>query len=349
MKQTPTKLQQKIVLGTTTLVFSLVFVGEKTFAQSARWNPPAGVEAELQLVNASREEVEVYTKNFGPLGQSQEENRRVPPGRSLRLNLSSQASYSFVDASSPNLSNSGLRLLWTDRTTGQRATLSVGQSHRLQLSAMETSLEGDLWITNLSSQSQDGEILAWKSGLESPSLQRFHLEAREVLKIPGAGLSGSALQIEGQWNLNAHWKSDHSISFATLLPNSHPLPAPRGRYFVMSDSSRSTSYLVEIEDPELIRQARLQLEHPDEFMPRILIAEIGLNEDLSNRNWTEKRQHPWSWKVTKVLRFASLASQFCDAHPQMIEDHLEAWLAGAHAGGRPLICLWSYQVVEELP
>lgn len=56
----------------------------------------------------------------------------------------------------------------------------------------------------------------------------------------------------------------------------------------------------------------------------------------------------WSWHISKVFRFAELASQSCDGSPQFIEDILPAWVGGVFNGGSTTICFWGYQVTEEL-
>lgn len=334
-------------MGRLSLVLFLVWGASRpVLAGAGRWVLPPGVSAEVQISNSSRYELELYTKELPAAGPSSEQGVVLPAGQTVSVKLKTNQSVNLMDAMTDSL-----KLLWIDQNSGQQQTLPHGQGNLMYFTPSALSEEGELVLTNLSSQSQDGRILSRRPDSLTPASQPFILKSREVLSINGAGLSGSAfLQISASYNISAHWKSRQRIEFPDLGLNPNPLPPPQGRYFVVGNEKRSIGYLVDLTDPTMIAEAREQIRKPDNLQARILIAEIAVNQNLENRNWYDKHKHPWSWKIVRPIRFASLASQVCDGHPQMIEDQLEAWLGGAGGhGGRPVICLWSYQVLEELP
>ncbi|MBX3018466.1 MAG: hypothetical protein KF767_11285 [Bdellovibrionaceae bacterium] len=324
------------------LLIALLSVGSTTLA--ARYVLPAESTGKIELRNPTGETLEIYRKDFSTGTQSLTEvAHRISPRTTLSLPVSVGTQLSVIDV--PDFVKSPLQ--FTDAQGNLRA-LSGGQSNHLYFPARAARNSGELVITNLSSQSHDGRILSRKPGEEGLELRRFRVSGREVLKLDLSGFSGTAFAIESDFSLQAHIKSA-PLEFAELRPNARALPAPRGRYFVLSNSSRTASYLVDLADPAMIAAAREQIRDPETYLPRILVAEVGVNLLNDNRNWDDKTQHPWSWRIAQPIRFASLASQACDGHPQQLEDQLEAWLSGAYTGGRPIICFWGYQVVEELP
>lgn len=314
-------------------------------ADAARWTLPANESGQVSIVNPSRDLVEVYRKDFQAApGTVSETASRLPARQTLKMDVSLGLELSVIEI--PALSKATVKFT---NAQGLAQELGSGQSNHLSFTSQATRNSGELVLTNLSSQSQDGRILSRKPGHEGQELQRVHLGGREVLKLPMTGLSGSAFSIESEFNLQAHIKDGSNLEFATLRLNHRALPAPQGRYFVVANSNRSAAYLVDLTDPAMISEARLQIQEPEIYHPRILVAEIGVNHVGDNRNWDDKTRHPWSWRISVPLRFASLASQACDGHPQQVEDQLKAWLTGDYTGGRPVICFWGYQVVQELP
>lgn len=327
------------------LVAGLVqLFGVDCLAQQARWILPPGAEARLEIQNMNRESVDIYTKEFAAAGGPREVSIQLPAGQMMTVDLKTTMQLTLIESI-----NELLKVKWTEHKNQSSQYLPVGQSNHLHFPAAASLQEGELIVTNLSSQSQDGRILTRKSDSAETIFAPFRLKGREVLSLGRFGLPGTAFSIQAPFNMMAYYKTLRRTHFAELRKNQNPLPAPQGRYFVLGNSKKSVGYLVDLVDPAMIDAARLQIKDPENFQSRILLAEISVNQNLENRNWYDKLQSPWSWRIEKPLRFASLASQACDGHPQMVEDHLEAWLNGAHSGGRPIICFWGYQVLEELP
>lgn len=328
------------------LLLALVLAGPA--APAARWVLPAETRVRVEIVNPTADSLEAYRKDFtrGPQSVVTEAAIALPARATRVIDASVGDQVSVLDVPAAG----AVRVRGFDER-GRAFALGAGQSNHLYFPARASRNSGELVITNLSSQSQDGRILSRKPGEDGLELRRFRIGGREALKLDPAGFSGTAFAIESVFNLQAHVKTapDATPEFAELRPNPRALPAPAGRYFVVADSGRSAAYLVDLTDPAMIAEARRQLREPDVYHPRILIAEIGVNAVGDNRNWDDKTRHPWSWRIATPLRFAALASQACDGHPQQLEDQLEAWLSGAYTGGRPVICFWGYQVVEELP
>jgi hypothetical protein len=330
--------------GTKLLAGVLVLLIESQ-ALAVRWVLPPETAVDVEVVNGSRDNIDLYRKNFGQtVASPDEESLMVPAGQTVNLKLKVPNALNLLEVISGSL-----KLRYTNPQTLSSIDLPSGQSNHLVFQARAPRNSGELVVTNLSSQCQDGRILSRKSGSTETELLRFQLKAREVLSLGGVGLSGTAFSIQSNLNISAILKNNADIAVAELKPNHLPLPAPRGRYFVLGNDSRTAGYLVDLTDPAMIAAARAQIKNPEILQSRILIAEVGAISNLANRNWYDKLQHPWSWQITQPLRFASLASQFCDGHPQQVEDQLENWLNGGHTGGRPIICFWGYQVLEELP
>lgn len=131
-----------------------------------------------------------------------------------------------------------------------------------------------------------------------------------------------------------------------LIPDPVPSvlsPGPEAKYFRLTNKSASQSYIVSLTDPDLIAQARKQIENPKAFLPRILIGKVSFGHGNFNRDFSNPSKAPWSWHIREVYRFAELASQECDGNPQMLEETLGAWVAASGT-----ICFWSYRIVEEM-
>lgn len=338
-----------------TLVVEILITGTlfipPAHAGALRWSLPIESRGEFEISNPTGQTAEAYRKDFGAgTATGIAETRFEIPAHSRR-------SFSAQTAGNPavvDIATNQARVQW--RTpSGRRVDLPAGQSNSLFYPQGVPRVSGELIIVNLSSQSQDGRILSRKSENDGQELFRFRLGGRESLKLDVGGLPGTAFfesfSIETTFNAQSFVKGagDDLVTVAQLRNNPAPLPAPRGRYFVVANSDRSAAYLVDLTDAAMIAEARAQIRQPDTYLPRILVAEIEVNQSGDNRNWDDKLKHPWSWRVGRPLRFASLASQACDGHPQQVEDRLESWLSGAATGGRPVICFWGYQIVEEIP
>lgn len=198
-----------------------------------------------------------------------------------------------------------------------------------------------LFVTNLSPIRQEGLILiqSRKGELrtESVSLEAF---ARKKISLPETEFMN--IEVRGSLNILAHVMTGENIE---VLATAESAPYRKGdaARFLLADPNRTQSYVVELTDPKMIEKARLQLERPDEFMGRILIATIAMGSGSVNQDLVNPLKGTWSWHIEKPLAFAEMASVSCEGSPDMVEDLMSSWM---ESGSK--ICFWNYRIVEEL-
>jgi hypothetical protein len=113
---------------------------------------------------------------------------------------------------------------------------------------------------------------------------------------------------------------------------------------VAARDGRAQSYLLPIDDPEQLTQARAQLDGPQDG-GQLIVARIRAGGDGLNRNLRLSGQPLWSWHVAELLEFSDLSIELCDGSPQLVEDDPAAFVA--NTGG--VICFWGYSLASELP
>ena len=128
--------------------------------------------------------------------------------------------------------------------------------------------------------------------------------------------------------------------------NSSPVtmsPPTDGHFFLLTNSQKNQSYVVNITNPKLVSEARDQIQNPNSTSGRILIGQVGKNSGGFNRDFNDTKKTPWTWHVDTVLHFAELASQDCDGSPEMLEEMALPWIENSG-----VICFWNYKVTKEL-
>lgn len=138
------------------------------------------------------------------------------------------------------------------------------------------------------------------------------------------------------------------ISPAVAMVNFNSAPVPlsppaEGHFFLLTNSQKNQSYVVNITNPELVTEARDQIQNPLSTSGRILIGQVGKNSGGFNRDFNDTKKTPWTWHVDTVLHFAELASQDCDGSPEMLEEMALPWIENSG-----VICFWNYKVTKEL-
>lgn len=335
MKQQQQLPKLRLGLLTLTIVWGNV-------AGAYRWILPTMEKGEVTVENPTPNVSEAYLKTLqGALG-NEETPLRLSSKSTTIVPVSAATTVNVIDGSP------SLRLTWNSSVDSPVAMpLVSGQSNHLSVSLQGESFAGEMWLANLSSQSQDGLILSQGGQSAGQVLQSFHLNGHESLRVSGLNPLGSAFSFKAQRNLFALVKTSRGWVRATPESNHQALPQPQGVYFILANADRTQSYLVDLIDSKLIEQARLQITNPKKFLSRILIAEIGPNTLSDNRDILSATQAPWSWRIQRVHRFASVASQACDGNPQMLEDELAKWLPDQSSSAN--ICFWSYQIIGEIP
>jgi hypothetical protein len=178
--------------------------------------------------------------------------------------------------------------------------------------------------------------------------KEFVLSGFEKSRISVGALAGQVLSLEGEARFGGLLLA--GADSLALSANSKPAvlksSAPSARYFRLSDSSGSQSYVVALQDPGLIDQAVKQIQLPwqTNYLPRILVARVTSGSGGFNRDFSSAWKAPWSWHVAEVYRFADFASQGCDGNPLFLEQTLGTWSPDDQGA----ICFWNYRIVEEL-
>jgi hypothetical protein len=307
-------------------------------AQASTWFFPAWERpAELWVINSSSQTEVVWLSPPHRDGNLEnEKSLEVPPRGRIQIPLADFPSESFAQIKSQDSKAISVYL----KQNGRWDPVPEGRSSRRRLHG-QIRAEA-LIVTNISPIRQEGLIrFQSREGVFLP--RKFSLEgfAAEKISLPDAEISD--LEVTGQASLLAHVVSPGHIQFLSPERESAFSSPANGARFLVANSDRSLSYVVQIEDPDLIRQAREQIAHPNDFRARILIGEIAEGAGDTNQDRTHRLQGSWSWHVSKVLTFAEFASQSCDGSPEFVEDFLTVWLQT-----RSPICFWNYRIVEEL-
>lgn len=225
------------------------------------------------------------------------------------------------------------------KNNGRWILVPEGRSARRELASSRGEA---VRVTNLSPIGQEGRILVqFRNG--GFWQKRFRTEGFESTKISLPDPEFSRIQIHGEMPLLATTlnSSDDFEFFRVGAEDRHP--KSQTARFVLSNPDKTQSFVVEIKDPELIRQAREQIQFPNELRPRVLIGKISATPNQTNQNLASPLRGSWSWHVSDVIRFAGFGAQWCDGYPEYIEEYLAGFLKS-----ETQICFWSYQVTEEL-
>lgn len=190
--------------------------------------------------------------------------------------------------------------------------------------------QSDWIITNLTPYNQTVRIF----GLENRS------EILEGFQQKRLSLSRGIYEIKAEAKLQV-WDT---LNNSPAKPNERPsqLSPQPGAYFLVSNPSQTSSYTVKISDPQLIEQARRQIEKPTLFLPRIVFGKVSSGHLNQNRDWHSSQKLPWSWSI-EVIEFGEIASQSCDGSAELLEEILMPWI-----DSQSYICFWSYKITREL-
>lgn len=249
--------------------------------------------------------------------------------------------------------NEFLDFPWIHLKTQDAGILQVEILTRYKTSILLNSGPSLLWKSRIRPQSQavilnlapfDQQVSIGQDGKKIQSLTLPYLgKARISLEQYS---SGSMLTFEGQARIAGLMISPYTTK--AFAPDSakvvlNPTVNLQTHYFRLSNKTNRQSYVAAISDPDLVKQAQLQVREPSQSLPRILIGEIDYGNGGFNRDFSDVRSNPWSWNIKRVIRFSQLASQECDGSPAMLEELLMPWKENSG-----VICFWGYRILEEL-
>lgn len=319
-----------------------VFGAPKTLA--IRFAIPSGLPGHLFFENPSAEPIHVYQKI--PI----DPNRPYDGVWEVLFEVKAKGSLSREIASmlQPLQFESGGDLqISYQGPSGKIQNLSEALANNLELQSQRVGVQ-KLVITNFSSLPQKVEFMT-KSITGRQGLQK-------EIELPGFGKReldftasiGTRVFLAGEYAIGAYIQDGLDIQFSQPRPRKLRKTDQPGKLFLLANENRTQSYIVRLTDPGQMQAAREQIANPTGWRARILIGEVSAGSNRDNQNLLSPYAPMWSWHISKVYRFAELASQACDGHPQFIEDVLPAWLGGAFNGGSKVICFWGYRIVEEL-
>ncbi len=137
-----------------------------------------------------------------------------------------------------------------------------------------------------------------------------------------------------------HWDWQHK-------PIRRPLsPDPRHHYFLIGRQNQPSSqetFVIPMDDPALIEEARYLINHPEVQWGRIISARIALGHGGFNRHFKASQQPVWSWHVNQVTSLGDFGSQFCDGSPTQVELLAQEWVDNIG-----IICFWNFTFIREL-
>ena len=262
----------------------------------------------------------------------------IRPSQSQFLEIKDLPSGNWVELRSPERREFSVYLVSDSQQT--LGPIAEDRSDSAQTYLSVAAPDQQVVVLNLSPLEQEGSIL-----FAHQQQVNFHLPPFGSWQMPVPdSLLGSVL-LRGEYALTGYIASSNTALAPVLFSpkNSHQLwTAQKGAYFLVSSVDRALSYVIRIEKPDQIAAAREQLHRPDDFLPRILIGEVRLGHDQTNRDPLSLHKTPWSWNLN-LIRFAEFASQSCDGNPQMLENLLLLWHDSQMA-----TCFWNYRIIQEL-
>lgn len=345
------------------MLFTMLLAQE---GMAVRFAIPVGLEGQLVFENSGPQTQEVYQKI--PITFNEhfdgvwEIAFPVKSGGALYRDIKEMVQPLQFDSNFDELK------VYHRGSDGVLKRLPAGLANVLELGSPKIFGLGVVQITNFSSQALEGSIRSIGFTGRSKELATFQAGAYSVIEVPIKFSPGSSLEIQGNYPLGALLKSapnflgdgDHRVektidktsdgATEIFLPKARKFQKSDnpGSLFLLANESRTHSYTVRLTDPAQIQAARDQIKYPTGLRARILVGQVSAGSNRDNQNMVGPYKHMWSWHISKVFRFAELASQSCDGNPQFIEDVLPAWVGGGFNGGSTVICFWGYRVVEEL-
>lgn len=148
--------------------------------------------------------------------------------------------------------------------------------------------------------------------------------------------------LEGQARLSSQLFKASTMQALTAQAKPAKVMAPGTKaYFLAANDAMTESYIVPLEDPNLIAQARAIV---NSDLAKITVADIEpAFPGAENRDLLADDGAPWSWRVKQVHGFSDIGHQDCSGSPGFTEDFKETWMPGERE-----ICYWTFSLKREL-
>jgi hypothetical protein len=338
MTQTRQKTPSKKLRKASAAIMMLSFWLAETSAAQPFYLPTAGLNS-VSLENASPVTQSLWVAV--PVSENSafsEVEVQIPPHSTVRYDLREEHQYPWIQLKS--YTNVPVKVT-ADSAQG-KAQVVPGRSENLQSPLIQAKMSGTLILTNLSPISQEGIILSSSPRKRKGSQVSLNLPKFGEIKVALSVEKGDKIQIQAKYPIAASFHADNTLLLLRPVRSVQSFEIkPLGAYFEMINGSHDQSFIFYSEDPLVIDEARRQINEPAKR--KILIAKVQQGHDNTNRDISSSLRTPWSWSVSQVYGFASIASHDCSGNPQLLEDFLVPWLIAEQN-----ICFWGYKIQREL-
>lgn len=309
-----------------------------------RYYFPTQLDGEIQVLNKSDQDLDLWighpTITNPQTGELiYEQIYRVMATSKRRFPLKNLRQHAFVQVKIHEEDQNSL-IVRLRRPDGE--IFEVGPGHSQNFSGRPSARLGSMLITNMSELSQKVQI----KRMNVPGI-----DSAEFLELPGQGhlvieenIFAKTIQVEGELPLFVAWTGKDDFELLSPKAPENFSSKPKGVRFVLADSTKQESFIVDLEDERLIAEARAQLSRPTDNQKTILFALPDFGSNGLNQNWIHPHRPAWSWHIRKVFQFGQFGSDSCNGTPSLVEDFLSQWITSERA-----ICFRDYRVVQELP
>lgn len=319
-----------------TLALIILFAGAAN-SKVLHW-PEVCDSGELKVTNTSSQNTSVWLQKFDPSLAHETE---------FLLNAKSTINIKIEKTSLEDRH----ALLHFNDTLNLKATYQCGP-----ISYPATDIEGGvltfkksspthnkLWLQNLFTDQNNVKIdLMDSNGISIESINLNLKSVQTVAYTLDKKQNWSFVKVSSSNKLASFLLTDSLTALAgSAKPQTSNIEAGGHFFLVGPRVGNSDSFVVKIENPALIEQARNLIKNPS--LEKILFARIEKNHQGVNRNFNSPTHNFWSWSATEVTGFGDFGSTACNGSPQMLEDRVDGWL---NDPGK--ICFWSYRVKKEL-
>jgi|GEM_PF-6608378 len=337
--------------ASTSLVFlfcATLLAPHSASAYLLRYYFPTQLDGEIQVLNKSDQDLDLWighpTITNPQTGELiYEQIYRVMATSKRRFSLKNLRQHAFVQVKIHEEDQNSL-IVRLRRPDGE--IFEVGPGHSQNFSGRPSSRLESLLITNMSELSQKVQI----KRTTTPGIGSSN-SMTESLNLPGQGhlvieqnLPATNIQVEGELPLFVAWTGKDDFELLSPKAPENFSRKPKGVRFVLADSTKQESFIVDLEDEKMIAEARSQLRRPADDQKTILFALPDFGSDGMNQNWMHPHRPAWSWHIRKVFQFGQFGSDSCNGTPSLVEDFLSQWITSERA-----ICFRDYRVVRELP
>ena len=307
-------------LNTQTIFAVLTLLLSFTASAASQWYLPSGLFA-VRIQNPTANMVRMY------LSGASEEMLEVTGQSMITYNLSTNPVQGFhllrTDDGSP--------LVVTVSYDGKSyARAFRGRASDLELTGHQKDESAEVIVTNISQVPL--EVL----------VNQYHLKlARlEQKKLTLTWAQKSSIRIHSDYPVAAYAVVNNQIVSFSGRAKSLAQVSKNSGYFLMAGNTSLDSFVVKIDDPELVKSARDQIHNPKSA--QTLIAQITWGSGGYNQDLLSPYKANWSWSVSKVVGFGN-SQKSCDGTPSFVENYLPSWIQAS----KP-ICFSGYKVVQEL-